>query len=451
MNTLDTIAAIATGTGGAINIERISGPCALQVANKVWRGKCVLGIDPANHRKMLFGKLCTGDTALAVYMPGPASYTGDDVVEIQCHGGNIAAATLLEATIKAGARLAEPGEFTFRAFVNNKMDLMQAEAVAEMISGANRTAFALAAQRLDGSGGRAVNSIIAELTDFLAELESRLDFPDDEAGFDFTPSDELHRAIAEIAERLAAVAANYERSKVWREGVRIVLAGVPNSGKSSLLNTLLDSERAIVTEYAGTTRDIIEESCTLGGVPVVLTDTAGLRETDDPVEAMGVDRSKQAAGAAGIIFWIADASAGTAAPGAEPDIEGVQCPVWRIWNKCDLADRETLAALPDDEIKISALTGEGISELEQKFSRYIAGKSMPEPEGQHFTVNARQAAAVSEAAGILKESLTVLDAGNYECAGVLWREAVGALREVTGESADMDLLGKIFERFCIGK
>lgn len=451
MNTLDTIAAIATGTGGAINIERISGPEALLIANRVWHGSVELGADPANHRKMLFGRLCNGDTALAVYMPGPASYTGDDVVEIQCHGGNIAAGTLLEATIRAGARQAEPGEFTFRAFVNGKMDLMQAEAVAEMISGRTRTFFAQAAQRLNGAGGIEINRIIDGLTGFLAELESRLDFPDDEAGFDFTPAVELHEAIAGIASSLEAVAANYEHSRVWREGVKIVLAGVPNSGKSSLLNMLLDCERAIVTEYAGTTRDIIEESCTLGGVPVVLTDTAGLRETSDPVEAMGVDRSKQAAETAGIIFWVADASAGAEAPGASPDIAVNGCPVWRIWNKCDLLTAEKLQELPPDEIKISALTGEGIGELERRFAEFCGSRSMSEADEQQFSVNARQAAALAKAAGVLNESLTVLDEGNFECTGVLWREAVNLLREVTGDNADMDLLGMIFERFCIGK
>lgn len=452
MNTLDTITAIATGTGGAINIERISGPEALTIANRVWSGRVPLGSRREDDRKMLFGKLSTGDTALAVYMPGPASYTGDDVVEIQCHGGNMAAAALLEATVEAGARQAEPGEFTFRAFVNGKMDLMQAEAVAEIISGKNRESFTQAARRLEGNGGRIINSMIERLTAFLAELESRLDFPDDEAGFDFTPPEVLLENVAEIAENLSRTAENFERSRIWREGMRVVLAGIPNSGKSSLLNLLLDCQRAIVTEYAGTTRDIIEESCTIGGIPVVLTDTAGLRETADPVEAMGVNRSRQAAEGAGIILWIADSSAGTDGEGAEPAV-GVEtdCPVWRIWNKCDLLTAEELARLPQDEVKISALNGQGIDDLHKKFREYAESISACEASEQQFSVNARQAAALQKAAVVLMESLPALSEGRFECAGVLWREAAAILREVTGENADMDLLGMIFDRFCIGK
>lgn len=451
VNTTDTIAAIATGTGGAINIGRISGPGALAVANRVWSGRRPLGADPEDNRRLLFGHTTGGDTALAVFMPGPASYTGDDVVEIQCHGGNMAAAALLEALVAAGARTAEPGEFTFRAFVNGKIDLMQAEAVAEMISGRSREAFQQAARRLDGAGGREIKKVAGRLTELLAETESRLDFPDDEEGFEFTPPESLAAEIGGTAETLRRMADSFEHGRVWREGVRVVLAGKPNSGKSSLLNRLLNCDRAIVAAEAGTTRDTIEENCLLGGVPVVLTDTAGMRETDDPAEAAGVKRSRDAALAAGFVFWVIDAAGGGGAAAVPELPEAFRGEVWRIWNKCDLLTPEEAAALPADGVKLSALTGDGMALLGDRFASRIRELSGFEADGQQFAVNARQAAGLRRAAGFLEESPAPLASGKWECAAFLLREAVSALREVTGEKVGADILDMIFSRFCIGK
>ena len=296
MNTTDTIAAPASAVGGAVTVIRISGPEALTVLKKVWQGKNDPGKE-SNFRKMLLGNV-KGDPALAVFMPGPRSYTGDDVAEIHCHGGAAAAANAVEALLSAGARSAEPGEFTFRAFVNGKLDLTQAEAVSDLISAGSNAALKLAERQLAGSLSEKLNGIYEKISALISECEARLDFPDEE--LDFDPQDA--GKIEDIRKHIKILLDSGRAGALIRDGIDVVLAGKPNAGKSSLFNLLAGSERAIVTPIPGTTRDTVESQIVLCDLPVKLTDTAGLRETPDPVEQLGVARSRRAIAAAKVVF-----------------------------------------------------------------------------------------------------------------------------------------------------
>ena len=302
----DTIAALCTAPGGALNILRISGPDALRIGRQVWHGKNELG--PAAARKMLLGKVCrgndpaSGEPCLAVFMPGPASYTGEDTVELHCHGGSFAPGRLLRELIGAGARMAEPGEFTKRAFLNGKMDLTQAEAVADLIAAKTESAARLAEKQLSGRLGDNIRQLRETLTHLLAEFESRLDFS--EENLDWLPTEKCLAEMQNTADRLDRMIRSADDGSILRDGVKVVIAGRPNAGKSSLLNALLGFDRAIVTEIPGTTRDTLEEFVSFRNIPVRLTDTAGLHESvSDPVEQLGIQRSLDSLKGASCIFW----------------------------------------------------------------------------------------------------------------------------------------------------
>ncbi len=447
MNTVDTIAAIAGGVGGAISIVRISGMEALTVAQRVWRGqRPFTGETP---RTLQLGRVASGDQALFVYMPGPASYTGEDVVEIQGHGGNQAMRSTLQTVLEAGARLAEPGEFTFRAFVNGKMDLTQAEAVGDVIVARNAGALELAERQLEGRLGAAVRRIRAELVHELAELESRLDFP--EENLDWGATEAVLERLNRMRQDTAQLAATEQSGRIWREGVRLVLAGHPNSGKSSLMNYLLGRDRAIVTEIAGTTRDTLEETVMLRHVPWVLTDTAGLREADNPVEVIGIARSKQALEQAEVVLWLLDATAE-----AETEAAGLRrwqpasgCRVIAVWNKIDRVPERELPGLPVPAVRISALTGAGMDDLLDAMERELWEQGTgAEPE---VAVNARHAEQLRIALEAFDGAVAPLLEERWEVAAVFWHQAVTALGRITGETAEPDLLEDIFSRFCLGK
>ena len=312
----DTIAALCTAPGGALAIIRISGPGALRAASAVWRGRQPLS--ERTDRVMHLGKVCAqsesdcGEPCLAVYMKGPRSYTGEDVVELQCHGGTFAPKRLLAAVFASGVRPAEPGEFTRRAFLNGRMDLTQAEAIADLIYAKSESAARLAERQMSGLIGARVRSAREKLLHVLAEIESRLDFPEED--LDWLPPAALNAAVEECMNLLERMIRTRGNGALLRDGVRVVIAGRPNSGKSSLLNALLGYDRAIVTPMPGTTRDTLEEYASFRGIPVHLTDTAGLREaSDDPIEVMGIARSRDSMRSAEIIFWVMDASSPAAA------------------------------------------------------------------------------------------------------------------------------------------
>jgi tRNA modification GTPase len=452
MNTEDTICAVCTGIGGAVSIIRISGSEALTTGQKTWRGKNMLGT--SNARRMLLGKIILndgsdGDSALAVYMPGPHSYTGDDVVELHCHGGALAAKQTLETVLQAGARAAEPGEFTFRAFVNGKMDLTQAEAVCDLISAHSDMALHLAERQIEGRLSNKIGSLHEQLVNILAESESRMDFAEED--LDWTASEKIITDLEKIGGDIASLLESSREGIILRNGIRVVLAGKPNAGKSSLLNLLLGFDRAIVTQLPGTTRDTLEETAHLRGIPVTLIDTAGIREATNLIEGIGIDRSRQSIKQAQIVFWLLDASA----EDLDAEITEMKNHTHKkdnliaIWNKTDLAAKRKLPSLPCPMVKLSVLKSQGINELLNLFEKAVW--EFPHSAEPEIAVNARHAKLLEEALEALPGAAVNLNEGDWELAAVHLRSAISALASITGAESDPDILENIFSRFCIGK
>jgi tRNA modification GTPase len=452
MNTEDTICAVCTGIGGAVSIIRIAGADSLKTGRKVWQGKSELA--GKNARKMLLGKIIlpdggTGDSALAVYMPGPNSYTGDDVVELHCHGGVLAARQTLDAVLKAGARNAEPGEFTFRAFVNGKMDLTQAEAVCDLISAHSDMALHLAERQIQGKLSASIDALRERLVDILAECESRLDFSEED--LDWTESSAFIEEIAKISADMDELLKSGREGIILRNGIRVVLAGRPNAGKSSLLNLLLGFERAIVTQIPGTTRDTLEETAHLRGIPVTLIDTAGIREASDLIEGIGIDRSRKSIKQAQIVLWLLDA----AADKLDDEIDEMTAHtvdkknLIAVWNKSDLVLDRILPSLPCPSAKISVLEAQGIDALLDIFEKAVW--EFPHTEEPEIAVNARHARLLAEAAEALPGASQNLAENEWELAAVHLRSAISSLSLITGKESDPDILDNIFSRFCIGK
>ena len=443
MNTGDTIAAPATGVGGAVTIIRISGKNAVECASKVWHGKCDLA--EAEPRKMYLGKV-GGDPTLAVYMKAPASYTGDDVVELQCHGGAVAANAVLRALLASGCRMAEPGEFTFRAFVNGKLDLAQAEAVADLINSGSEGAMHLAERQLAGSLSIKLDAIYDGINHLRSECEARLDFPDEELDFD---TDLIEQCI-DLKAKIAVLLDSFEAGSRLRDGIDIVLAGRPNAGKSSLLNRLAGFDRAIVSDIPGTTRDTVEQECVLCGIPVRLTDTAGLRDSNDPIEALGIERSRRSIAGAQITFWMLDASSSDITAEIEEMRHGSSGETIAIWNKCDIAENAILPDLEQPSCKISALTGVGIDDLLKVFKNIITnnGEKAILPEA---AINARMADALIRGSAALDRAAEKLADEDFELAACDLHDAASSVGETTGKTANCDLLDEVFHRFCLGK
>jgi len=342
--------------------------------------------------------------------------------------------------------MAEPGEFTFRAFVNGKLDLVQAEAVADVISSAGDAALALAERQLAGSLSLRLNGILDQLDALRSECEARLDFPDEELDFD----PEVESKIAQITRELDLLLATRNLGATLRNGVRVVLAGRPNAGKSSLFNLLAGYERAIVSAIPGTTRDTVECEAVLRDVPVHLVDTAGLRENaSDPVERLGIERSRRSLAAAELTFWVLDASGDVAAEVAEMPASP-RGPFVAVWNKCDRIGKEAeLPALPVPSVRISAVTGEGLGSLLDAFGNALFSSARPElPE---VAVNSRSAALLEEAKGALISAAEHFRAGDFELAAAGLAEASVSVGRTVGRTADVDLLDAVFHRFCLGK
>lgn len=456
----DTIAALCTAPGGALNILRISGPGALAAGKKVWHGRQQLGKE--NARKMLLGKVCrlsgdpaSGEPCLAVFMPGPASYTGEDTVELHCHGGSYGPQRLLQTVLKAGARSAAPGEFTRRAFLNGKMDLTQAEAVAELIAAKTESAARLAERQLSGRIGRNIRRFREKLLHLQAEFESRLDFPEED--LDWEPPERCLAELEEISATVDKMIRSAANGTVLRDGVRVVIAGLPNAGKSSLLNALLGFDRAIVTDIPGTTRDTLEEMVSLRDIPVRLTDTAGLRDlAEDPVEKLGIRRSQDSLQAASCVFWVLDASTPESAEEAaqyflqnRPDGKLI----FALWNKTDLPDSpKSLPELPGvPAVRVSALSGSGLDELLDRFAEQVWQRGSDGAESTECEVSARHAELLEQAQTMLERCREEVRQESWELAAFSLREALTALGSITGETIAPDILDEIFSRFCIGK
>lgn len=454
----DTIAAVATGlTEAGIGIVRISGPLAVMVGAKVFRPRRGSGLAARRTHTVTYGWVVdqTGemvDEALALVMRGPHSFTGEDVVEIHSHGGQVALRRVLEVVQQAGARLAEPGEFSRRAFLNGRMDLAQAESVIDVIRAKTDRAMAAAVQQLRGELSSGVTAIRDRLLETIAHLEADIDFP--ELELEVQTQGEVETGCRWSLEQVTGLLQGAGRGRILREGLRVVLVGRPNVGKSRLLNRLVRENRAIVTAIPGTTRDVIEEWLNLRGVPVLLADTAGIRETEDLVERLGVERSVQALRRADLALLVIDAATGLCAEDRE--LLGqipAEVPKLAVVNKIDLvegvAEEAMVRALGGiDLVAVSAETGAGVEVLEERIAAH--GGALDLTEG--LAVNARQSEALRRAESHLRSALGALEAGiGSDLVSIDVRAAWAALGEITGETVAEDLLDQIFSRFCIGK
>ena len=458
----DTAASLCTAPGGAISIIRITGRNALDIAEKVWQGKSSLR-KKENCRKVLLGKTIAGEEpCIAFYMKAPHSYTGDDTVELQCHGGSIAPGRLLKAVLDAGARQAEEGEFTRRAFLNGKLDLSQAEAVADLIGAKSNAAADLALSQLSGMLRDKINFCKEKLFHVIAEIESRMDFPEEDLSWQSL--DSLLSTLSLVREKIEKMLSTGKRGTLLREGVKLVIAGKPNSGKSSLLNTLLGYERAIVTDIAGTTRDTVEETASFRNIPVRLSDTAGVRENScDKIEKMGIERSKESIQLAEVLFWVADLT--DEETKKDPFISLEKFPenatVILVWNKTDLLHEEEKKETEEKRkyilengreipcVYISAKEEEGIEKLLDVFQEEVlAGKEFSSGES---AISLRHEKELEKALQSLLQAQEVLEMEEWELAASSLRNASDFLGCITGETASADILDEIFSRFCIGK
>ena len=452
----DTIAAISTPPGpGAIGILRLSGPQAVFVAEKCFKPLGPKGLREHAPRALVYGDLLDSggqpiDRVLCTYSLGPSSYTGEDTAEFQCHGSPMVLALGLEALFAAGARQARAGEFTRRAFLNGRLDLAQAEAVGDLLSAQSREGARHAAGQLAGALSKKIGDIYSALVDVMAHFHAVLDYPDED--IDPFRTEELGAVLGAQRKALDGLLASCGRGKQLREGVPCAIVGRPNAGKSSLLNALVGYERAIVTDIPGTTRDTVEELCELGGVTLRLIDTAGLRDTEDPVEKLGVERSHAAMEQAGLILVLIDASR----PAEEEDFLLLRramalAPTILVWTKGDLPP----AAVPvvDMELPLDVTVSAKAGDLEA-LSRETA-RLFPRDSGAAYgqlLTNARQEEAARRARESVRRAEEALEAGFTPDALLTdVEEALAALGELTGQSVREDVIQRIFARFCVGK
>lgn len=448
-----TIAAVATAPGrGGVGVIRISGKNLLPLAQQISGGKTP---KPrlALYTDFLDAENRAIDSGLMLYFAAPASFTGEDVIELQGHGGPVVMQMLLSRCLELGARLAEPGEFTKRAFLNNKLDLAQAESVADLIDASSQSAARMAVRSLKGAFSQHIHALVDELITLRMLVEATLDFPEED--IDFLEAADARGRLADLQGRLKTVLAQAQQGAVLREGMNVVLVGAPNVGKSSLLNALAGDDIAIVTDIAGTTRDTVREQITLDGIPVHITDTAGLRDTDDTVEKIGIERSGKALAEADVALILIDPAEGlnqktrdilAALP---PNLKKIE-----VHNKIDLAgtapslsDGLTLESGADTLIALSAKTGAGLDLLKQALLQQIGWQG--ESEGL-FLARRRHTHALETAQSEL-DNAALCGSGQIELMAEHLRLAQAACSEITGEFTADDLLGVIFSRFCIGK
>ena len=455
---MSTIAAIATGGGRtALGIIRLSGPEALSAAETLFRPKGGGRLGEKPPRTMVLGSLLDTDgtqldQVLAVYCPGPRSFTGEDTVELNCHGSPAVLSAALRAFFTLGVRQAGPGEFTRRAFLNRRLDLVQAEAIVDLVDAETPSAAKNAAAQLEGAVSRKTGRIYEDLLGLLAWFQAAVDYP--EEGVDPLEREEMAARLRADGAELDRLLGSFRRGQVLKEGLRCALLGKPNVGKSSLLNALLGYDRAIVTPQAGTTRDTLEEKLVLGGTLLRLTDTAGLRSTENDAEQQGVERALAEAERAELVLAVFDASAPLAPEDRQAlDAAGKAPRAIALLNKCDLPqaleEAEIRAAIPH-VLRVSARTGEGLEELEKLAAELLAGEQ-PRDLGEVLT-NARQYEAVLRAGEAVHRALAALEEGMTPDAVLTdAEEALAALGELDGRTLREDLVEAIFSRFCVGK
>ncbi len=462
----DTIAALATPVGeGGISIVRVSGGNAIPVVDELFVGRHRV-LDMKSHT-VAFGNLVDRrgagkriiDEVVVIVFRNPNSYTGEDVVEIHCHGGMYVSRSVLDVLFDSGIRHANPGEFTLRAFLNGRMDLSQAEAVADIIHARSETAHRSSVDQLKGSLSVEIQKIRSDLLNFCSMIELELDFS--EEGLELVNRDSFFKRAEAVVHRLCELIESFSLGRIHRDGIKVVLAGRPNAGKSSLLNALLRENRAIVTEIPGTTRDTIEENLQIDGLLFRIIDTAGLRETSDPIESEGVQRTLDQLERSDMTLLIVDLSVALTEETAHfmedllKDMKRRDVLPIVVFNKIDLVDRETTQSsghlMHYPFVKLSAKTGEGIDGLRSIMVRTATGgKSMQ--EGSVLVTNSRHRDALVRAQRSLKMAIETLKRGESgEFISVDLRASLDALGEITGEVTSEDILNNIFSQFCIGK
>ena len=449
-----TIAAVATpqGTGG-ISVIRISGRDAVAIADKVFCGK---SLSQAESHSIHYGfiKDRAGeklDEVLVSVMRAPRTFTREDTVEISCHGGSITTHSVLCAVIEAGAHMAEPGEFTKRAFLNGRIDLSQAEAVIDIINAKNSLSQRNAISQLGGTLSREIKSVRDELVHLCASMQVIIDYPDEDLA-DVTEED-IKNVCRNCANRVTKLIETSDNGRMMRDGIRTAIVGKPNVGKSSILNCLAHEERAIVTAIAGTTRDVIEENVTIKGIPLILSDTAGIRETDDVVEKIGVTKSRQYLDAADLVIVVIDGADGI--DDQDKEVLDATCDKTRIilLNKADMGIKTTSADFRDADIviEISAKTGEGTDKLADAIEKLCKFDTIESENGRIIT-NMRHKTALIGAQDALVRVADALDMGMpCDIVSIDIASAMDRLGEITGETVSESVVNDIFHNFCVGK
>ena len=446
----DTIAAISTPLGeGGIGIVRLSGPQAADIADRLFTHELA-------DRRLVYGHIVDPDSGevidevLACLMAAPRTYTREDVVEINCHGGPLPLQRVLELVLRHGARAAAPGEFTLRAFLNGRIDLAQAESVLDVVRARTAASLRMAEQGLGGGLSRPIREVRDALMGVLAYLTARIDFPEDEV-----PQQDIVPAIESARDTVRELAASAEQGIVYRQGVRTAIVGRRNVGKSSLLNRLLRQSRAIVSPVPGTTRDTVEEVVNIGGVPFVLVDTAGMSQHRGAVESQGISRSRQAIELADFILLVLDAST----PLRQSDRDIIELlagcaadrDVLAVANKCDLRQRAALDSIDCDVVHTSALNGDGMADLERAMVCHALGGRVHASDAT-LVCNPRHQACLQRAAGHLEQALAgIADGLPDDFVTIDLTAALNALGEISGETVSDELLETIFSHFCIGK
>lgn len=462
-NTNDTIAAISTPAGrSGIGVVRVSGLKSVSIANLIFQSSNKESLEniPSHtiHHGWIYSDKERVDEVMLALMRKPKSYTGEDVIEIFAHGNSLVLEHILKLLLANGARLAGPGEFTFRAFINGRMDLAKAESVAELINARTNAAARAALAQVNGKFSKLISAWRNDLVDILSLTEAALDHSEEDISF-ITPNESLER-VTRLQKQIDSLINTASKSKVLKEGIRIAIVGKPNSGKSSILNALLNTERSIVTDIAGTTRDVIEDTIDIDGIPVVIMDTAGLRQhTLDLVEKIGHERAIECMKSSDFALWIIDSSL----PISSEDryiaellsTSGLNNKVIAVLNKIDcpqatgMADVKQILKEPAQCSSVSALTGKGILELEKAIAQ---AASFSDAINEPVLTSVRQREALSNASQSITLATTAIKEKEMEeIVAQHLRQALGSLGEITGETATEEILENIFSKFCIGK
>lgn len=442
MTDKDTIAAIATPAGrGGVGIVRVSGSRVRAIAEAIVG--CVPKPRFAHYARFVDAEAQVIDIGIVLYFPNPTSFTGEDVLELQAHGGPIILERLLMRVCELGARLARPGEFSERAFLNDKIDLAQAEAIADLIDSASVQASRSAMRSLQGEFSQYIHNLVEQLIQLRIYVEAALDFPEEE--IDFLTDGKVGGSLAKIIAELKSTQQQAQQGALLREGIRVVIAGEPNAGKSTLLNRLSGRASAIVTDIPGTTRDLMHEHITIDGIPINIIDTAGLRDSVDIVEIEGIKRTRAAMQQADMVLLIEDV---TFCSMSKPTDLPTDVPILTVKNKCDLTSQTPLNT--HELMHISAKTGEGIEDLRQAIKQLAGYQTQTTEVG--FMARRRHLEALAQAEAILSTAQQQFNAtGAGELLAEDLRQAQHHLATITGEFSSDDLLGRIFSSFCIGK